>query len=78
MAAPQALLGVDIGTTKVAAVIGSRGTEAQVLAAASVPCQGLRRGSVVDISETTRAVREAVAKAQRSAGVELGGGFGQP
>jgi cell division protein FtsA len=54
----------------VAAVIGG-GDDIRILGAASVPCQGLRRGSVVDISETTNAVREAVAKAQRTAGVEL-------
>jgi cell division protein FtsA len=67
----QALLGIDIGTTKVAAVIGAREADLRISGAASVPCQGLRRGTVVDIAETTRAIREAVAKAQRSAGVEL-------
>ncbi len=71
MAGPESLLGLDIGTTKVAAVIGGRGAEVRILGAASVPCTGLRRGSVVDVAETTRAVREAAAKAQRTAGVEL-------
>ena len=71
MAGPETLLGLDIGTTKVAAVIGGRGAEVRILGAASVPCTGLRRGSVVDVAETTRAVREAVTKAQRTAGVEL-------
>ena len=71
MAGPETLLGLDIGTTKVAAVIGGRGAEVRLLGAASVPCEGLRRGTVVDVAETTRAIREAVTKAQRSAGVEL-------
>lgn len=71
MAGTEALLGLDIGTTKVAAVVGSRGAEVTLLGAASVPCTGLRRGSVVDVAETTRAVREAVSRAQRMAGVEL-------
>ena len=71
MAGPETLLGLDIGTTKVAAVIGGRGAEVRILGAASVPCTGLRRGSVVDVAETTRAVREAAAKAQRTAGVDL-------
>ncbi len=71
MAGPESLLGLDIGTTKVAAVIGGRGAEVRILGAASVPCTGLRRGSVVDVAETTRAVREAASKAQRTAGVEL-------
>ncbi len=71
MAGHDTLLGLDIGTTKVAAVIGGRGAEVKLLGAASVPCEGLRRGTVVDVEETTRAIREAVTKAQRSAGVEL-------
>jgi cell division protein FtsA len=71
MAGPETLLGLDIGTTKVAALIGGRGPEVRILGAASVPSTGLRRGTVVDVSETTRSIREAVAKAQRMAGVEV-------
>ncbi|MBN1458419.1 MAG: cell division protein FtsA [Armatimonadetes bacterium] len=72
MAGPDTLLGLDIGTTKVAAVIADRSTpEVRIVGAASVPCQGLRRGSVVDVAETTRAIQEAVTKAQRMAGAEL-------
>jgi cell division protein FtsA len=72
MAGPDTLLGLDIGTTKVAAVIGDRSTsEVRIVGAASVPCQGLRRGSVVDVAETTQAIQEAVTKAQRMAGAEL-------
>ena len=68
---PEALLGVDVGTTKVAAVVAGRGDEVTILGAATAPCSGLRRGVVVDIPDTTRAIREAVTKAQRMAGVEL-------
>ncbi len=71
MAGAETLLGLDIGTTKVAAVIGGRGPQVRLLGAASVPCSGLRRGIVADVPETTEAVREAVTKAQRMAGVEL-------
>ena len=71
MPGEEALLGLDIGTTKVAAVIGGRGAEVRILGAASVPCTGLRRGTVVDVAETTRAIQEAVTKAQRMAGAEL-------
>jgi cell division protein FtsA len=71
MAGPEALLGLDIGTTKVAAVIGGRAAGIRILGAASVPCAGLRRGTVVDVAETTRSVQEAVDRAQRMAGVEV-------
>jgi cell division protein FtsA len=71
LAAANVLLGLDVGTTKVAAVVGTRGDTVKLLGAAVVPCQGLRRGTVVDVAETTRAIREAVTKAQRMSGVEL-------
>ncbi len=71
MAGAETLLGLDIGTTKVAAVIGGRGPQVRLLGAASVPCHGLKRGIVVDVPETTQAIREAVTKAQRMVGVEL-------
>ncbi|MFB3882911.1 MAG: cell division protein FtsA [Armatimonadota bacterium] len=71
MAGPEVLLGLDIGTTKVAAVIGGRADGVKILGAASVPCGGLRRGTVVDMTETTRSIGEAVEKAQRMAGVEV-------
>lgn len=71
MAGRETLLGLDIGTTKVAAVVGGRGPRVKLLGAASVPCSGLKRGIVVDVPETTEAIREAVTKAQRMAGVEL-------
>ncbi len=72
MADREILLGIDVGTTKVAAVAGERGEEVRLLAAASAPCRGLRRGVVVDLEETTEAVRRAVSEVQRSARVELG------
>jgi len=71
LARPETLLGLDIGTTKVAAVIGGAGPQVRLLGAASVPCAGLKRGAVVDVAQTTRAIREAVTKAQRMAGAEL-------
>ena len=72
MAGREILLGIDVGTTKVAAVVGARDAEAALLGAASVPCRGLRRGIVVDLTDTTNAIREAVSRAQRMAGAELG------
>ena len=69
MDASDILLGVDVGTTKVAAVIGRRGAPLALLGAASIPCRGLRRGAVVDVAETTRAVIEAVDRARQMAGL---------
>jgi len=76
---PETLLGLDVGTTKVAAVVGGGGAPGvrrpadgpALLGAALASCAGLRRGNVVDVAETTRGIQEATAKALRMAGVEV-------
>ena len=76
---PETLLGLDVGTTKVAAVVGSGGAPGvrrpadgpALLGAALASCAGLRRGNGVDVAETTRGIQEATAKALRMAGVEM-------
>ena len=71
MGDPDILLGLDVGTTKVAAVVGGVGASASLLGAASVPCKGLRRGTVVDIEATTRSISAALDQAQQATGVEV-------
>jgi len=68
------VVGLDIGTTKVctlvAEVTGDDG-RVDVLGVGVAPSAGLRRGVVVDIDQTIRAVEESREKAQRMAGVEI-------
>ena len=64
MARGDLLLGLDIGTTKVAAVVAERGPEGPVLLGAGrAPSRGLRRGVVIDLDETVAAIEAAVAEA---------------
>jgi cell division protein FtsA len=65
--------GVDVGTSKVCALIGESGPEgaASVLGYGVVPCAGLRRGVVVNIEATVDALRTATSEAERSAGVRI-------
>ncbi|HUK63301.1 MAG TPA: cell division protein FtsA [Dongiaceae bacterium] len=71
--------GLDIGTTKTCAVIAEvagelpRSPEARILGVGRSRASGMRRGVVRDIDETTRAVREAVAAAERMAGFKVQG-----
>ena len=71
--------GLDIGTTKTCAVIGEvsgdlpRSPELKILGVGRSRASGMRRGVVRDIDETTRAVREAVASAERMAGFKVEG-----
>ncbi len=67
------LLGLDIGTTKVCAVIAraKNNDELEVVGVGIHPSEGLSGGAVVDMEVTTRSIRNAVAKAQNLAGVEV-------
>jgi cell division protein FtsA len=63
------LCGIDVGTTKICALIGELDDEnrLRVIGAGRVPAQGLRRGVVVNTSEATAAIGQAVAEAEGSA-----------
>ena len=70
--------GLDVGTTKICAVIAEvagepRSPEARILGVGRARTTGVRRGVVRDIDETTRSVSEAVASAERMAGFKVEG-----
>ena len=64
---------LDVGTSKVAVMVGRVGYdgELELLGTGSSPANGLRRGVVVEVDRTTAAIRRAVAAAERMAGVEI-------
>ncbi|HVL39987.1 MAG TPA: cell division protein FtsA [Fimbriimonadaceae bacterium] len=57
---------LDLGSTKVACLVAEADEEGgmDVIAAATVPCKGMRKGAVVDMDETARAIDSAVRKLQ--------------
>ena len=68
---------LDLGTTKVSAVIGevqgdTRSLTCRILGVGTERCNGVRRGVVRGIEETTRAIQKAMKDAERMAGVEVG------
>jgi len=67
------IVGLDIGTTKVCAVVGEGddGGGVQIAGVGLVPSSGIRKGVVVDIEATTRAIGEAVDRAERMAGMKV-------
>jgi cell division protein FtsA len=68
----EIVVGLDVGTTKVAAVVGEIGEDGiTILGVGCVPCKGLKKGIVSNIDLTTRAIRDAVDAAQTMAGVEI-------
>lgn len=69
----EIVVGLDVGSTKVSAVVGEVDSEGvTILGVGNVPCRGLRKGVVSNIEWTVRAIREAVSAAQTMAGVEIG------
>ena len=64
---------VDVGTTKVCAIVGRRSgpNRVQVLAHSTVPCDGLRKGDVSDADATAQAIRRAVTEASQKSGVSI-------
>ncbi len=66
--------GVDVGTSKVCALIAEPGPEDSltVLGYGVSPCNGLRKGVVVNIEATVEAIRTAADEAERTSGVHIG------
>jgi cell division protein FtsA len=68
----EIVVGLDIGTTKVCAVVGEIAEDGiTILGVGSVPCRGLRKGIVSNIEWTTTSIKEAIESAQTMAGVEI-------
>jgi len=80
VAKSEIIVGLDIGTTKVCAVVGEvpgaeylqNGAGVEILAVGMAPSTGVKKGIVVDIDATVRAIREAVEAAERAGGVQIG------
>jgi len=67
------VVGLDVGTTKVCALIGQADGDShlRILGVGSSPSHGLRKGIVVDIDRTVQSIQQAVSKAEQMAGVTV-------
>lgn len=66
------IVGLDIGTTKICALVGEvMDNKIDVLAISSSPSTGLRKGVVINIEATVDAIKKAVKEAETIAGVEI-------
>jgi cell division protein FtsA len=64
--------GLDIGTSKIAAVIGEMTDQGvEVIGLGTHPSQGLRKGVVVNIESTVASIKKAVEEAELMAGCEI-------
>ena len=66
------MVGLDIGTTKICAVVGEVSDDhVEVLGMGSHPSEGLRKGVVVNIETTVSSIKKAVEEAELMSGVEI-------
>jgi len=65
--------GLDIGTSKVVAIVGEVNAEAQIeiVGIGSYPSRGLKKGVVVNIDATVQSVQRAIEEAELMAGCQI-------
>lgn len=71
------LVALDIGTSKVCALIAEFGRDGRltVIGHGTVPSNGLKKGAVVNIDQTVRSIRDAVERAERLSGWQIAEAF---
>ncbi len=66
------IVGLDIGTTKICAIVGSATEEGlDIVGIGTSPSKGLRKGVVINIESTVEAIRKALQEAELMAGCEI-------
>lgn len=71
------MVGIDIGTSKVVAIVGEVTSEGKIniVGLGSHPSQGLKRGVVVNIESTVQSIQRAVEEAESMAGCQIYSAF---
>ncbi|MFI5359544.1 MAG: cell division protein FtsA [Halanaerobiales bacterium] len=78
MGSRRIITGLDVGTTKICAIIAEvneANNDINIIGIGLSPSHGLRKGIVVDIDETSKAIRDAYKKAERMAGINIDSAF---
>ncbi|HEX7044778.1 MAG TPA: cell division protein FtsA [Burkholderiales bacterium] len=67
------VVGLDIGTSKVLAIVGEIGADGdvEIIGVGHHPSRGMRRGVVVNIESTVQSIQRAVEEAELMAGCEI-------
>ena len=71
------LVGIDVGTSKVCALIGevARDGRMTIMGHGTVPASGIKKGVVINIDQTVRSIADAVEKAERLSGWKIDRAF---
>ncbi|MBN7795382.1 cell division protein FtsA [Parahaliea mediterranea] len=67
------IVGLDIGTSKVVAIVGEIGTDGdiEIVGIGSHPSKGMKKGVVVNIESTVQSIQRAVEEAELMAGCQI-------
>ena len=67
------IVGLDIGTSKVVAIVGQTAADGtlEIVGLGSQPSRGMKKGVVVDIEATVRSIQRAVEEAELMAGCHI-------
>ncbi|MBT6670093.1 MAG: cell division protein FtsA, partial [Gammaproteobacteria bacterium] len=70
----ELIVGLDIGTTKIAAIVGALqpNGDLEILGIGTHPSKGLKKGVVVNIESTVKSIQRAVEEAEIMADCEIG------
>ena len=73
MSKSELIVGLDIGTTKICAVVGepSENGGMDIVGIGTSPSTGLRKGVVVNIEQTVQSIKRALEEAELMAGCEI-------
>ncbi|MGB4176803.1 MAG: cell division protein FtsA, partial [Halanaerobiales bacterium] len=78
MGSRRIVTGLDVGTTKICTIIAEvneANGNINIIGIGLSPSHGLRKGIVVDIDETSKAIRDSYKKAERMAGISIDTAF---
>ena len=72
MSTNEVIVSLDIGTSKVRAIIGeiTNGT-INIIGVGSTDSEGIRKGAIVDIDQTVQSIRSAIDHAERMVGIQI-------
>ena len=66
------VVGLDIGTTKIACVVGEIGPEGlDIIGVGTHPSRGLKKGVIVNIDSTVASIKQAILEAESMSGCEI-------
>lgn len=69
----QIVVGLDIGTTKICAIVGKRNEygKINILGFGKAESDGVQRGVVNNIEKTVQAIRQAISEAEKHSGIKI-------